>query len=102
MRPPLPDGLTVEYRHEATMSKRPPKGETECVETMLTTATLYNQEGGPVAWGSATLNPRDSFSVALAHNISLGRALAEYDGTSQRRKAKAETKAAAAALGVAA
>lgn len=81
MRPELPDGYAVEYRYVAVMSKRPPRGGTERVETLRTLALVRPMNAMPAdhlgaeVIGEATLNPGDPLSLPVGKAIALGRAL---------------------------
>lgn len=81
MRPRLPDGYAVEFRYEAVLSKRPPKGEDGCVETLRTVALIGpSHRRFAAAQGEAILNPGDSFSMHVAQEVALGRAIKALDG----------------------
>lgn len=82
MRPQLPEGYRVKYRHwrylhgglmvvsdqQARQFGLSPKGgETE--------AKVYGPDDSVVAVGTATCHPRDNFNKRIARDIALGRAL---------------------------
>lgn len=82
MRPQLPEGYRVKYRHwrylrgglmvvsdqQARQFGLSPKGgETE--------AKVYGPDDSVVATGTATCHPRDNFNKQIARDIALGRAL---------------------------
>lgn len=76
MRFQLPDGYSVQYVFEPVMSKRPPKGREDCVETLATRALVGRPDRSlPEAQGVAIFNPGDKFSLSVAKEIALGRAL---------------------------
>jgi hypothetical protein len=76
VRPQLPDGYAVEYRYEPVMTKRPPRGSDDCVETLRTRALVGRENRSFAEFeGEAILNPGDVFSIQLGRDIALGRAL---------------------------
>ena len=88
MKPVLPGGYKVVYEHYPTMSKRPPIGCLELVETMGTTAYVSNADDERVAYAEAIVNPNyDSYNRKLGNEIALGRALKELE---RDRQAQAE------------
>lgn len=82
MRPQLPEGYRVKYRHRrlttggvdyatgnahGMFAMSPKGGETE--------AKVYGPDDSVVAIGTATCHPRDNFNKRIARDIALGRAL---------------------------
>lgn len=80
MRPQLPEGYSVRYRHsrmtaagamippgDMLLAPSPKGGETE--------AKVFDRDGSLAAMGVATCHERDSFNRRIGRDIALGRAL---------------------------
>lgn len=80
MRPQVPDDYLVDFDYYTAISKRPPKGETSCVETIVTRATVYSEDPQNTRSfrGIATLSPNDEkFSLRIGRDVALGRAISQ-------------------------
>ena len=102
----LPDGLKARYRHErlafdhgighvvrATHYVLWSAGLSPLPRGGLTTCRQVTDDGAVVAEAQARCSKRDNYNKRLGRSIALGRALDEYLGTGEDRRARAQRRA---------
>jgi len=82
----LPEGFYVKYQHDRIYAD--PDWISPLPTGGTTTANVYDGDSNLVATGESKCSPNECYNKRLGRGISLGRALAQLDGTAKQREAR--------------